>query len=378
MSPKTHTNFLAAFGPNQVYESLTEGRITSDVVQAGDLVLHSGRIIACDTGWLWCKDVAPFTRTVPRGRYPVLLSVVDYRVACAMVEFCSESPVRWEMALRPGEDLAQLGRNQFFGYGVDAGMGCFVDAQVVERRSDEELQGLVDRAFEQKFQLDRWLAAQDLVTQLTYPSGQIVDRSGFNLTLDPDTNTFNLTLDPDTGGNAIAFGSGYGDGSYASYWGFTADDELACLVTDFGVLFEDITRDIEIESVTRFLEKSIEHPDFEQLEVTVRLSHHRPNWVPFPDYDSFDDKFMEDHPYWTPPPSNPDCIVYLEGHGQSPCEIDLLNGDQAYGCRMISYWIEEDMWHKEFWLNEPLEANAALKMTFTAEVYPLQPVTTNT
>ena len=73
----------------------------------------------------------------------MLLSVVDGgRTACAMVKFCSESPVRWEMALRPGEDLAELRRNQFFGYGVDAGMGCFVDAQVVERRCDEELQRL--------------------------------------------------------------------------------------------------------------------------------------------------------------------------------------------------------------------------------------------
>jgi hypothetical protein len=57
-----------------------------------------------------------------------------------MVKFCSESPVPWEMALRPGEDLAELRRNQFFGYGVDAGMGCFVDAQIIERRSDEPLQ----------------------------------------------------------------------------------------------------------------------------------------------------------------------------------------------------------------------------------------------
>ncbi|MEG4986373.1 DUF4241 domain-containing protein [Microcoleus sp. BR0-C5] len=367
MSLKAHTNFLAAFEPNQVYESLTEGRITSDVFQAGDLVLPSGRIIACDPGWLWCKDVDPFSRTVPPGRYPVLLSVVDSgRTACAMVKFCSESPVRWEMALRPSEDLAELRGNQFFGYGVDAGMGCFVDAQVIERRSAEELQGLVDRAFEQKLQLDAWLAAQDLVTQLTYPSQQIIDPSGFNLTLDPDTDTFNLTLDPDTEGNASAFSSGYGDGSYASYWGFTADDELACLVTDFGVLLEGITQDIEIEAVTRFLEKSIEHPDLERLEVAIRLSLHRPSWVQLSD-DSLNDQ-----------PSNPDCILVLEGQGRQPWSVNLDAGDRCFAelC-MFSGSIEEDRWYKEHWFNEPLPANAVLKMTFTAEVYPLQPVTTN-
>jgi hypothetical protein len=368
MSLKAHTNFLAAFDPNQVYESLTKGRITSDVFQAGDLVLPSGRIIACDPGWLWCKDVDPFTRTVPPGRYPVLLSVVDSgRTACAMVKFCSESPVRWEMALRPGEDLAELRRNQFFGYGVDAGMGCFVDAQVVERRSDEELQGLVDRAIEQRFKLNDWLAAQDLVTQLTYPSQQIVDPSGFNLTLDPDNlPTFNLTLDPDTGGNAIAFGSGDGDGSYASYWGFTADDELACLVTDFKVLLEYITQNIEIEEVMRFLEKSIEHPDLEQLEMAIRLSVHRPSWVQLSD-DSLNYQ-----------PSNPDCIVVLEGQGREPSSVNLEPGGFS-GCRMIlvSEWIEEDRWYREYCFNEPLQANAVLKMTVNSEVYPLQPVTTN-
>src|SRR4028119_2144913 len=271
------------------------------------------------------------------------------------------------MALRPGEDLAELRRNQFFAYGVDAGMGCFVDAQVVERRSDEELQRLVDRAIEQSWQLHNWLAAQDLVTQLTYPSQQIVDRSGFNLTLDPDNlPTFNLTLDPDTGGNAIAFESGDGDGSYASYWGFTADDELACLVTDFKVLLEDITQNIEIEEVTRFLEKSIEHPDLEQLEMAIRLSVHRPSWVQLSD-DSLNDQ-----------PSNPDCIVVLEGQGREPSSVNLEPGGFS-GCRMIlvSEWIEEDKWYREYWFNEPLQANAVLKMTLNAEVYPLQPVTTN-
>jgi hypothetical protein len=284
-----------------------------------------------------------------------------------MVEFCSESPVRWEMAVRPGEDLAELRRNQFFGYGVDAGMGCFVDAQVVERRSDEELQGLVDRAIEQSWQLHNWLADQDLVTQLTYPSQQIVDPSGFNLTLDPDNRaTFNLTLDPDTGGNAIAFGSGYGDGSYASYWGFTADDELACLVTDFRVLLDHITENIEIE-VTSFLEKSIEHRDLERLEMAIRLSVNRPSWV------QLSDDFLNDQP------SNPDCILVLEGQGRQPWSVNLEPGGRFSGCpmMMVSEWIEEDRWYREYWFNEPLQANAVLKIALNSEVYPLQPVTTN-
>ena len=201
---------------------------------------------------------------------------------------------------------------------------------------------------------------------MTYPSQQIVDQSGFNLTLDPDIHTFNLTLDPDTGGNAIAFGSGYRDGSYASYWGFTADDELACLVTDFRVLLEHITENIEIE-VTSFLEKFIEHRDLERLEMAIRLSVNRPSWV------QLSDDFLNDQP------SNPDCILVLEGQGRQPWSVNLEPGGRFSGCpmMMVSEWIEEDRWYREYWFNEPLQANAVLKITLNSEVYPLQPVTTN-
>ena len=37
--------------------------------------------------------------------------------------------------------------------------------------------------------------------------------------------------------NIICFSSGWGDGSYASYFGFDADGRPSALVTDFAVLF---------------------------------------------------------------------------------------------------------------------------------------------
>jgi hypothetical protein len=45
-----------------------------------------------------------------------------------------------------------------------------------------------------------------------------------------------MSLDDATGTNMIAFSSGWGDGCYASYRGYDADDKIACLVTDFDVL----------------------------------------------------------------------------------------------------------------------------------------------
>ncbi len=45
----------------------------------------------------------------------------------------------------------------------------------------------------------------------------------------------NFCVDEATGANIIAFSSGWGDGCYASYWGYDADGKIACLITDFGV-----------------------------------------------------------------------------------------------------------------------------------------------
>lgn len=35
--------------------------------------------------------------------------------------------VTWELVVRPGEDLRILRYDEYFGFGVDSGMGCFVD-----------------------------------------------------------------------------------------------------------------------------------------------------------------------------------------------------------------------------------------------------------
>jgi hypothetical protein len=46
----------------------------------------------------------------------------------------------------------------------------------------------------------------------------------------------NVVLDSTTGANIVAFDSGYGDGIYASFFGYDAQDRPVCLITDFEVL----------------------------------------------------------------------------------------------------------------------------------------------
>lgn len=122
------------------------GTVTVEVSQIGTLRMPSGALIACDPGYLhehpgkvvqtydYRQSHDSFTETVPPGEYPVMLSRFRWlagngpRVAAAKVWVSDGRVASWEMALRPGEDLRTLRDNEYFGFGVDGGTGCFYDA----------------------------------------------------------------------------------------------------------------------------------------------------------------------------------------------------------------------------------------------------------
>src|SRR5688572_1614093 len=93
---------------NTEVEPYSECRL--DVKQIAELVLTSGKIVACDPFTLWGEQ--PFARAVPPGRYPVFLTIAHYkggdkREAFASVRFHPDNPVRWEMALLAGQDASE-------------------------------------------------------------------------------------------------------------------------------------------------------------------------------------------------------------------------------------------------------------------------------
>ena len=67
--------------------------------------------------------------------YPVKICVVPSekygdRYACVKVEVSQEKPARYELGMAGKEDLGEeLGEDEYFGFGVDAGMGCVADIQ---------------------------------------------------------------------------------------------------------------------------------------------------------------------------------------------------------------------------------------------------------
>lgn len=175
------------------------GEFTTELVRAGMLAVPSGRIVACDPFVFY--DMEPFQLEVKPGTYPVDLHLVHFspdhtRVAFAILSFSESRPVRWTMAVWPGQDPSVLKENEIFGYGVDSGTGCFMDKAAAKL----------------------WETKMEYFDYLSDPWAEVsLDESGLNI---------------------ILFHSGWGDGGYASYWGWDDQDRVVCLVTDFGVLDE--------------------------------------------------------------------------------------------------------------------------------------------
>jgi hypothetical protein len=204
-----------AFKDDAQIEDADLGTITLHQRKLGELVLSTGQVVACDP--LVFPDTKPFHVTLPPGRYPVIASVAsfardnDRRFAYALLQLDEQQPVRWELATLAGQNLSSLKEDQTFCYPVDTGIACFMD---------------IDAAAELQRRFD---ADRDYADSLIGDLGE----------------DLNLTLNPFTGANVIMFSSGWGDGCYASYWGYDAMNNIVCLVTDFELLWHPALKNNE-------------------------------------------------------------------------------------------------------------------------------------
>ena len=182
--------------------------------EIGQLLVTSGALAATDP--FVFPDSAPFTQPVPAGRYPVSIAIAcfgtDERVAFARVELSNSPAVSWTMALTEGQDPTTLEHDGFFGYGVDAGTGCFTDpvaGRLLADRMDQD-DDYCDVIIEEM--------------EKTYRS----TRSWHDWRPSPGRDE-----------NIICFSSGWGDGIYPSFFGFSGEGHLCALVTDFFILSDE-------------------------------------------------------------------------------------------------------------------------------------------
>lgn len=192
-------------------------------VPCGALNITSGRIVACDP--LVQPEREPFVRSVgARGAFPVEVMQGGGRHALAVLWLRDRAGLRatdlnWEPALLEGQSQDALGDDEFYGYPVDAGVGCFMDADGAKAMAEREARESADPEYVSYYDdvLGTELGTADMADH--YPLGA------------------------GTANNVLIFSSGWGDGSYPSFWALDAAGEPVALVTDFMTMTGGDARD---------------------------------------------------------------------------------------------------------------------------------------
>jgi hypothetical protein len=169
----------------------------------GNLASVSGKLVAGDPVVVAARPA--FSQRFPVGSFPVQLALAkltnDERVGFARIVFSAARVAKWELARLPGQKPLALKDSSFYCYGVDAGMGAFIDS-VTNRHLAGQGQATWDKIFMQN-------------TEQPGYQGYIYSFSS---------------------GNLATFLTGFGDGCYATYIGFDTQGDVCQLVTDFGLV----------------------------------------------------------------------------------------------------------------------------------------------
>lgn len=207
----------------QFTEKVIGGRPV-DVLDIGTVHFPTGTIFACDP-LVSLEDTPPFIQTVPPGTYPVKICVVPDktwgdRYACVKVAVTAEKPVRYDLGLTGSEDLSvELSEGEFFGFNVDAGMGCIADIRTQAAFKDYWAKRLKD---DPDIKLYKDLFS-DLLKEnaKAHPKYQQAYGDWLNWTV------------PDTDCNLPVFASGWGDGCYPVYFGYDAKGDVCAVYVRF-------------------------------------------------------------------------------------------------------------------------------------------------
>lgn len=193
------------------------GNTAVDTMDIGTVNFPTGQILACDP-LIELEDRLPYIQTVPPGTYPVTICVVpseEYgdRYACVKVTVSDSRPVRYELAMIGDENLdEELEDGDYFGFIVDAGMGCIIDVE-----SQNAFKKYWAERLEEDEDIDPY---NDLFCDLheeSYNENPRYQRDGGDWV--------NWTV-PGTGLNIPIFASGWGDGVYPCYFGYDSNGDV--------------------------------------------------------------------------------------------------------------------------------------------------------
>lgn len=191
------------------------------VRRIGALRVRSGRLVVGDVG-MGFDMCEPFVRTTPPGEYDVFVSIWGLggrgnspsdgmgdspRAAYLALLLSREAPLRYEFAATGDQPLEWTPQQPWDGFGVDVGGVGILDAEdlAVLRDLDEgmDLFDEMDEAYAKRPEL---AGLAGIATLPTTPPVQVPLCS-----------------------------SGWGDGSYFSYWGSSAAGKPVVLIVDFNL-----------------------------------------------------------------------------------------------------------------------------------------------
>ena len=213
------------------YFSEQIGKMEVDILDIGEVNLPTEEIIACDP-LVELGEAKTYIQKTPIGKFPVKIAVAlseEYgnRYACVKVEFNKNKPIVYELAVTGNEkEMDEATEDNFYGFGVDAGMGCVADKKAQYEYSvywNQLEQEGADNPYDDLF--------EDLLSESfkRFPKYQRDCGDWANFTI------------PNSDLNIPIFASGWGDGYYPCYFGYDEKGELS----GFYIHFIDIEREYE-------------------------------------------------------------------------------------------------------------------------------------
>lgn len=191
-----------------------------ETMEIGNVSLPSGKIVVRDPLVDLNGNQSPYFVQAPKGNFPVTISVVkseDWgdRYAVVKVEFTGEKPVVYREALVGIEELEDVTEDDFFGFGVDAGLGCITDKEVLPF-------------------VDKFVAEMDVDNFYDdYFAGLFEQSYKDNPKNQRDAGDWINWKVPNTEYQIPMFASGFGDGTYPVYFAYDANEEICGLYIQF-------------------------------------------------------------------------------------------------------------------------------------------------
>ena len=203
-------NITKLFSKSHVENPLLES------FEAGVLHLSSGRLVACDP--VVTPDKTAFNQLFPKGDFQVLVHKERESNCIAFAEIVfdkNQLAENWTLALCGDQNLEDLKEGEIFGYPVESGMGSFMD-----KDAQNALNNLEQDLFHKK-------GADFMGIYEEFFHAHFFDEKG---AIDQFAVLKPYDSKPE---NIVAFETGYGEGFYATYIGYSKDNQPVKLISEF-------------------------------------------------------------------------------------------------------------------------------------------------